>query len=139
MAISGSMAGLVQSAMETIAPEERRVLSVRKPIRGASICKRSNAAGAPKPTFQPMDLSPAFRRSCRSRSCLSIPCKIRGSSMDLFMVMGMNIFIRDFVARCFQGTGSAPAPDQDYFIIGGIVETVPVTPICEYNIAFRRG
>src|SRR5713226_3706422 len=78
-AISASATGFCQPVSDTLAPDGSTARCIRKPTNGASIFARCLAAGAPKPTFQPICRSPASRRVRRLRSCACIPRAMRGS------------------------------------------------------------
>ena len=58
-ATSSSRCGLTQSEMSTTTPSGSRPERSRKPASGRSVPSRSNAAGEPRPTFQPSAASPA--------------------------------------------------------------------------------
>jgi hypothetical protein len=45
--------------------------------------------------------------------------------------------IRNLVAGRFQRAGAAPTPDQDDFLVRGVVKTVPVFSLRKYNVTFN--
>src|SRR5574337_440984 len=63
---------------------------------------------------------------------------MRGSLYAVLMLMRVLLAARNFVTGRFQRTGAAPAPDQNHVLAGCVVEAVPVTPFCEYDVAFAR-
>src|ERR1700722_20673981 len=57
-AISGSAAGLIQPASDTVAPEATTLRSSMNPTSGPGVANFASAAGAPNPTFQPIGAAP---------------------------------------------------------------------------------
>ena len=108
----------------------------RTPPAAPEMLRSCNIAGAPKPTFQPSDWSPASRRLRRASSCACMPRTTRGSSQSFMIIPGwwaslqgsaarsMRLGI-DFVARRLDRAGAHPAPHQHDVFVRGVVEAVP--------------
>ena len=113
-----------------------RAFRVKNPTSGAEMLRSCNIAGAPKPTFQPNDWSPASRRLRRVSNCACMPRTTRGSSQSFMIIPGWWALLQgsaarsmrlgiDFVARRLDGAGAHPTPHQHDVFVRGVVETVP--------------